>query len=235
MVMGDTSSKARGTRSAYIRAMTSLFRVYGWLIWLYALGVRLTSQWKYEGLAHREAARTHGRVIYALWHQDGAFFCAALRREIPRRLSLLVLGGRKVGMFQGFADLDGFRIHATGSREKTVAAMEAVIRDVRAGAWSAITPDGPMGPPRVCKPGIVELVRAVDGVVLPVSLSCSRYIQTRRWDGVRVPLPFGRFTVRFAPPIVSAACPNNNVLRSTIERGIEACSQWRGEPQGGVV
>ncbi len=213
--------------------MMSPSRAYGWCVWLYALCVRLTARWQYEGLEHRAAARAQGRVIYGLWHQDGGCFCAAMRREEPRRLSLLVLGGRKLGLFQGFADLDGFRIHATGGREATATAMEALVRDIRAGAWSAITPDGPYGPPRICKPGIVELVRAVDGVVLPMSLACSRFVETRGWDGGRVPLPFARFTVRFGAPVHGAAHRDDEHLRSTIERAIESCSQWRPDPSRG--
>jgi lysophospholipid acyltransferase (LPLAT)-like uncharacterized protein len=209
--------------------MPSLRRLAGWLIWLYAKLVRITARWKIEGSAHRAAALAHGRVIYALWHQDGPCFCAAMAGEDSRRLSLMVLGGRKLDFFLGFADLEGFRAHATGNRAQTAAAMAEVRNDVRAGCWSAITPDGPIGPPRVCKPGIVDIAREVDGVVLPLGISCSRHIQTRNWDGARLPLPFARFELGFGPPIVAAAYADDEVLRRTIERGIEACRRWQPE------
>lgn len=207
--------------------MQMTYRMLGWLVWFYALLVRITARWDYEGVAHRGAARAHGRVIYAFWHQDGSYFCAALARENSRRLSLLVLGGRKVGAFMGYADLAGFRIHPTLPEDvKAAAALEGVQRDIRAGCWSAISPDGPRGPARACKPGIVRIARAVDGVVLPLSLSCSRFVQTRNWDGARVPLPFARFAVRFGTPIKAADYPDDEVLRTAIERGINACTLW---------
>jgi lysophospholipid acyltransferase (LPLAT)-like uncharacterized protein len=206
-------------------------RMSGWLLWLYALVVRLTGRWEYVGLDHRVAALEHGRVIYALWHQDGSYFCAAMARENPRRLSLLVQGGSRLGIFLGFADLAGFRAYATGEREQSMAAMEKVQKDMRAGCWSVITPDGPKGPVRVCKPGIVGIVRAVSGVVLPMSLACSRYVQTRGWDGARVPLPFARFDVRFGPPIMEADYPDDEVLRRVIENNIDACSLWKTAPR----
>ena len=219
-------------------SMRAIYRVSGWLVWLYALMVRLTGRWGYEGLDHRAAALAHGRVIYALWHQDGSYFCAAMAHENPQRLSLLVQGGRKLGIFLGFADLEGFRAHATsatGVKEESMAAMEEVQRDIRAGCWSAITPDGPKGPSRVCKPGIVGIVRAVHGVVLPMSLSCSRFVQTRGWDGARVPLPFARFEVQFGPPIVGTAYPDDEALRMVIQENIDACSLWQAAPRRGAV
>ena len=212
-----------------------MYRMSGWLVWLYALVVRLTGRWKYQGLDHRAAALDHGRVIYALWHQDGSYFCAAMAYENPRRLSLLVQGGSKLGIFLGFADLAGFRAHATGERDESITAMENVQRDMRAGCWSVITPDGPKGPVRVCKPGIVGIVRAVNGIVLPMSLSCSRFVQTRGWDGARVPLPFARFDVRFGPPIPGAAYPDDEALRRVIEENIDACSLWNGAPRQGAA
>jgi 3-deoxy-D-manno-octulosonic-acid transferase len=208
--------------------MQTIYRVFGWLIWCYALLVRITSRWDYEGTSHRDRARAHGRVIYAFWHQDGSCFCAAMAHENSERLSLLVLGGRKVGAFMGYADLARFRIHPTLPDEAiTSAALEGVQRDIFTGCWSAITPDGPRGPARACKPGVVRIARAVDGIVLPLSISCSRFMQTRNWDGARVPLPFARFVVRFGAPVKAADWPDDELLRRRIEGGINACTLWR--------
>jgi lysophospholipid acyltransferase (LPLAT)-like uncharacterized protein len=52
-------------------------------------------------------------------------------------------------------------------------------------------------------------------------------VQTRGWDGARVPLPFGRFVVRFGTPIKAADFPDDEVLRAVVERGINACTLWR--------
>jgi lysophospholipid acyltransferase (LPLAT)-like uncharacterized protein len=64
-----------------------------------------------------------------------------------------------------------------------------------------ITPDGPKGPRRLAAAGVAQLA-AISGVpVLPCAARTSRRIQLNTWDGMAVPLPFGRGVIVCGPVI----------------------------------
>lgn len=65
-----------------------------------------------------------------------------------------------------------------------------------------IFPDGPRGPRHKAKPGVLQLARTADVLLVPVITGCSRrYMFRRAWDRHRLPLPFSRVVCRFGEPI----------------------------------
>jgi lysophospholipid acyltransferase (LPLAT)-like uncharacterized protein len=71
----------------------------------------------------------------------------------------------------------------------------------RQGVPLAITPDGPRGPARVCKPGVVRLAARSGLPVVPVGAYPSNGWRLRSWDRFIVPRPFTKVHVEFGPPI----------------------------------
>ena len=57
---------------------------------------------------------------------------------------------------------------------------------------SALTPDGPRGPRRVCAPGVAQLAAMSGRKVLPCGAMTSNAKTLGSWDRMRLPLPFGR-------------------------------------------
>lgn len=100
-------------------------------------------------------------------------------------------------------------------------ALRTAIRVAQAGGSIAITPDGPRGPARIAKPGVVEIARATGLPILPVSLGYSHCKRLRSWDRFEVPLPFSRLIIAHGEPI---SCPKsaNEPEREEIRRLLEA-------------
>jgi lysophospholipid acyltransferase (LPLAT)-like uncharacterized protein len=62
--------------------------------------------------------------------------------------------------------------------------------------WSTtISPDGPKGPARVLKKGVLHMALQSGAPVVPLAIASSRYIPWRSWDSKKFPLPFNRITV----------------------------------------
>ena len=66
----------------------------------------------------------------------------------------------------------------------------------------AITPDGPRGPRRVLKEGVVYLASRTGLPVVPVACTASRTFLIRgSWTDMVVPFPFGRTWMIYGDPI----------------------------------
>jgi len=56
----------------------------------------------------------------------------------------------------------------------------------------AVTPDGPKGPRRLIKDGVIQLARISGRPVIPLAYACSRGHRFRSWDRFLLPYPFAR-------------------------------------------
>ena len=65
----------------------------------------------------------------------------------------------------------------------------------------AITPDGPRGPRRRAAAGVAQVAELSGIAVLPCAAQTTRRIRLATWDGMVLPLPFGRGAIVCGPPI----------------------------------
>ena len=96
----------------------------------------------------------------------------------------------------------GFAEPLRGSSSQGGAAvLRQLARTVDRGVSAAILTDGPRGPARRSKPGVVALARLTGAPIAPASFSARPCVRFRSWDGSLLPLPFARVVCRFGDPI----------------------------------
>ena len=81
-------------------------------------------------------------------------------------------------------------------------ALRALLRRLRAGATVGIVTDGPRGPARVSKPGIIALARLGGVPIVPIGVAARPALRLGSWDRLLLPLPFAAVAFRFGVPIV---------------------------------
>ena len=82
------------------------------------------------------------------------------------------------------------------------AVREAMIEQVQAGVIGAIAVDGPRGPRRVLKNGIVDIARKTGAPIVPVtSYGQNNWILKKTWDQTRIPKPFSKIIIYYGEPI----------------------------------
>lgn len=167
------------------------------------------------GKAGRGRIRPDGRLehaIYALWHEDllplavlhagrGAAVLASRHRD--GEVLVRVLGRLGYVAARGSSTRGG----AEGLRE--------LIRAGREGRPLAITPDGPRGPRRRCKAGIVRTAAATGLPVIPAAAAATVALRLPTWDRFLVPAPGSRVYVSHGPP-----------LRIPADAGEEETAAW---------
>ena len=104
----------------------------------------------------------------------------------------------------GLVSRMGCRPVRGGSRKGGREALEELVEFARAGYVCALMADGPKGPPRVCKVGILSLARKSGVPIVPLVVSADRQWTLPNWDGTRFPKPFSRVVLIYGDPVVVA-------------------------------
>lgn len=198
-------------------------RVLGFLVFLAVCLWRLTLRIRLVGREHREAITALGRpVLHAIWHQRLALGIL----KFPYHGTITMASRSADGaIIAGFLACWGFRAtRGSSSRGGGEALLE--MREELAGTtrWAALTPDGPRGPARRSKVGVLRLARELDAPVLPAGASSSRPRFLRSWDRFLLPLPFSRCVVAFGPPVSPAPEEDDAVFLSRLDRAIDAAT-----------
>lgn len=182
---------------------------FGWLARLFGQGLAL-----YVRLVARTARVsgppvTRGQVVFAIWHESNLVAAAAayrLRREqdhvsfSTRRFRGIVMNTMLRGLGWGAVTLPDPDHPA--SRAEATSVSRAMARVGREGKSLVVSCDGPLGPYRVAKPGVLIVARESGVPVLPWAVAVRPPFRlTRRWDRQLVPLPFCRMRVDEAPLI----------------------------------
>jgi lysophospholipid acyltransferase (LPLAT)-like uncharacterized protein len=167
-----------------------------------------TTRWTVEGAAHLAPHEAGRPAVAALWHEclplmpalwlrirrPGARVHALASRHNDGRLIGEVMRRFGVEVVHGSSARDG--------RSKGGTASVLQLLDVLAqGSHVVLTPDGPRGPARHAAPGVAQLA-ALSGVpVLPCAARTTRARRLPTWDGMLLPLPFGRGILVVGEPI----------------------------------
>jgi hypothetical protein len=153
----------------------------------------------------------------AIWH--AGLFCAAHRFR-DRDIAIAVSQSRDGDRIDAVLARLGFGPSPRGSSTRGgVAALSGLIRTARAGRSLGILCDGPRGPARKCKPGIVATARATGLPIYAIGVAARPALRFASWDRAFLPLPFARVVWEYAEPVV--------VPRET-ERDVES---WRRQVQ----
>ncbi len=150
----------------------------------------------------------HGRLLYGAWFLRSYGTTTLVSHSRDGEIIARILQGWGLTTIRG------------SSRKGSDTALRRMMRAMeQPQALMAITMDGPIGPPRVAKPGSLALAVKKKAVLIPMSGSASRnWTFTKSWDQFQLPKPFGRIVIQFGPPI-------------TIEPGMDesALAQLMGE------
>ena len=175
-------------------------RLVPYLAYLYVSFVGLTTRLDVRGLQHRNRLRERRqRFIYAFWHQRQVFLTWTHRGDSTAVLVSRSRDGELIAEAMRLSRIASCR--GSSSRGGALAARE-MIESVSAGYDIGITPDGPKGPAREVKPGVLYFAQKLGIPILPITNALSNRVElSRAWDRFQVPLPFSRAVLAYGEPI----------------------------------
>jgi hypothetical protein len=175
--------------------------------------IHATSRLHFIGRNHADhllAERREGFLL-AFWHER-LLLAPLVRRETDREVRMLIsahrdgqLIARAVRSF-GVQTISGSAANPAkpGKNRSGAAAVAEITAAIAEGDIIGVTPDGPTGPRRIAKPGIVRLAALSGAPILPTAASSSRGSRLKTWDRFLLAAPFARAAFVARPPIFVA-------------------------------
>jgi lysophospholipid acyltransferase (LPLAT)-like uncharacterized protein len=213
--MGETKIRAEDPQQqsdAHVRSLVGRIglRIFGLLsgVLLRLLG----ATWRIEVLgddprqssSSSDPAKATGTTHLAALFHESMLPCAWFFRD--RRYSVAVSQSRDGDLIRTTLLSLGYREPARGSSSRGGSgALRGLVRQFADGITISVLVDGPRGPARVAKPGIISLGRMVEAPIQPVAFSARPALRLASWDRSLIPLPFARVVCAFGRPIASAA------------------------------
>ena len=173
-------------------------------LWMSTIRVRVASA---DGQAH-PVDPALGRYLYAFWHE--ALLAPLATRPKARVLISQHPDGELIAQVCLLVGIGVVR--GSTARGGSQALME-MIRGSEDGRHLAITPDGPRGPRRELKPGVIMVAAQTGLPIVPIGVGFTRAWRAASWDRFCVPLPFSTLVGVLGEPIRIASDIDRGGLR----------------------
>jgi lysophospholipid acyltransferase (LPLAT)-like uncharacterized protein len=141
-----------------------------------------------------EARRPH---VFLLWHEA---LLPLLWQHRRQSIAIVVSEARDGQYLADFAASLGYRAVRGSSTRGAARALLGAVRELQTGHAVAFTPDGPRGPRREMKPGVVAAAQRGGGIVVPLHARADRAWRLDSWDRFMIPKPGARVRVVYGRP-----------------------------------
>ena len=165
----------------------------------------LAATWRISTL-HEERWRplfeAHRPHVFLLWHEA---LLPLLWHHRRQAIAIVVSEARDGQYLADFAASLGYRTVRGSSTRGAARALLGAVRELQAGYAVAFTPDGPRGPRRALKPGVVAAAQRGVGTIVPLHAEAVRAWRLDSWDRFMVPKPGTRVRIVYGRPFEVAA------------------------------
>jgi lysophospholipid acyltransferase (LPLAT)-like uncharacterized protein len=160
----------------------------------------LAASWRIQ-LVHEErwrALRQQGQpVVFLLWHEA---LLPLLWQHRGQGVAIVVSEARDGQYLSNLAASLGYRAIRGSSTRGGARALLGAVRELQAGRSIAFTPDGPRGPRRELKPGVIAAAQRGHGVIMPIHAESNRVWRLDSWDRFMIPQPLARVLITYGRP-----------------------------------
>ena len=135
--------------------------------------------------------------LFLLWHEA---LLPLLWFHRGQGVAIVVSEARDGRYLAELASRLGYQCLHGSSTRGGVRALLAAARALEAGTPVAFTPDGPQGPRRELKPGILAAAQRTGAPILPIHAVADRAWRLKSWDRFMIPHPFARVRIGYGRP-----------------------------------
>lgn len=168
---------------------------------LLILNIIKTCKLVVQGYENVERLREQGvPIIYAYWHRHIFVTIYRFMNTGARPLISLSEDGEIVAQVAKEFGMNPVRGSSSYGGAKAFLKLLNAIKEEKSEVL--ITADGPKGPVREIKDGVIRLARKSGSVIVPIAWHSSRVkIFEKSWDRFKIPLPFGTITYAYGKPL----------------------------------
>jgi lysophospholipid acyltransferase (LPLAT)-like uncharacterized protein len=188
-----------------------LIRVVSWISGWVVRGLAGTLRFRYQALGPNLAPRdidASGRYIFAFWHENLVLLAYQYGRPSIHVLISQHADGELIAQVVRHL---GFSVVRGSSTRGGVQAVRHCLRAAEHGHL-AVTPDGPRGPRRRVRDGLIYLASRTGLPIIPVGIGYCRPWRANSWDRFAVPRPWSRACCITGTPIAIPADMDRQLL-----------------------
>lgn len=170
----------------------------------------------------KEYKNTKKPVLLSFWHQD---VNTMIYVSFNHKTMTMVSDSKDGQLVAQVVEQLGSVTARGSSRNNPIKALKSFLRIMKKGEhWGAIAIDGPKGPPKKAKSGILEAARLMNCPVFTLTLAYGGYWTLKKsWDHTRIAKPFSKavFHIGLGLPALSKADdPKDPQLLESLENSM---------------
>lgn len=159
-----------------------------------------TNKYHVSGKKNIQKIRNSGTsIIISTWHSN----LLSVFYEL-RKLDVHALAGthNDAELISQVALKWGWKMIRGSSKEDGSKAYKEILKTLsKPSNILFITPDGPTGPAKQPKPGIIRAAQATQAAIIPTSVISTRHWGFTNWDTFYLEKPFGKIFINYSDPI----------------------------------
>ena len=169
-------------------------------IWFGTVHVKILNQKVYD--KYFKGSRS-GHVVAGSWHRHSIFLFYFFRNLGSRAIMISrSMDGELTAKIAKRLGYDPIRGSSSKGGGKALHAMMDFLNSSSEKRLCGTPVDGPKGPPRKMKKGMLALAKETGAVFIPMACSGNRVITLEKaWDKTILPKPFSRMVVDFDEPV----------------------------------
>lgn len=195
---------AHSKQNRFVLALARPFLWVFWLSWAAYLVVAhaLLHHTCRKQILNREFPASRPNFIYCGWHHTIVPYMVAFSR-FDRPMMQLTNDAWYMWPVHWFVQRVGISpLIPLNSSRLGKEAVGWVVQHLKEGFSTIVTPDGPSGPPKVLKRGVLLMALKSGVPILPIRTEAKwAWVWYWSWDQKRVPLPFSKVVVSYGEPI----------------------------------
>ena len=159
-----------------------------------------TNKWNIEGENnYQNLLRNNNSVIISIWHGRVLNFV----KQLANNQFYALAGTHNDAEIISRICLDtGWKVIRGSSSDKGKEAFEGIVEALKIpGSLVAMTPDGPKGPAKIPKAGVIKAAQNTGVAIIPAASHCTKHWGFKNWDTFYIPKPFGRIEVIYGEPV----------------------------------
>jgi lysophospholipid acyltransferase (LPLAT)-like uncharacterized protein len=192
-------------------------------ILIYFLVRLLHSTYRYRYAGNEKLQKLHQKnqnFIFGIWHQN--LFPGILAQTGYPHIVIVSKSKDAQPVAYTCESLGHFVVRGSSKKAGVdkggAIAKDEMIEHLQAGHPGAVTVDGPKGPALKVKPGIIDMAKKSQAVLVPYTVSSNSYWQFKSWDQFRLPKPFAKLLVDYGDPLsVPADCTDFQMYQDKLE------------------
>ncbi len=137
------------------------------------------------------------RILFAFWHRN---ILPLMINQRYQNIVIMISASKDGELIALPAESLGYIPVRGSAGRNAITALKSMLKYKDTHSLS-ITPDGPKGPAKIIKDGVLFLAYMAKIPIVPTEASISSEWVINSWDRFRIPKPFATITVKYGEPI----------------------------------